>query len=65
VVGWESLYCGSLEFRPRGVDRRLSDMVAGSIVEPLVIAGLLSFILAAVMRGLRMWGVPKRAKRPR
>jgi predicted PurR-regulated permease PerM len=34
-------------------------VVAGSIVEPLVIAGLLSFILAPVMRRSRMWGVPK------
>ena len=34
-------------------------LFAGSIVEPLVIAGLLSFILAPVMRRLRVWGVPK------
>jgi predicted PurR-regulated permease PerM len=33
--------------------------VAGPIVEPLVIAGLLSFILAPVMRRLRLWGLPK------
>jgi predicted PurR-regulated permease PerM len=33
--------------------------VAGPIVQPLVIAGLLSFILAPVMRGLRTFGVPK------
>lgn len=33
--------------------------VAGPIVEPLVIAGLLSFILAPVMRRLRTFGVPK------
>jgi predicted PurR-regulated permease PerM len=33
--------------------------LAGSIVEPLVIAALLSFILAPVMRRLRNWGVPK------
>jgi predicted PurR-regulated permease PerM len=35
--------------------------VAGPIVEPLVIAGLLSFILAPVMRRLRTFGVPKAA----
>src|ERR1700733_2728357 len=33
--------------------------VAGPIVEPLVIAGLLSFILAPVMRQLRTRGIPK------
>jgi predicted PurR-regulated permease PerM len=33
--------------------------VAGRIVEPLVIAGLLSFILAPVMRQLRTRGIPK------
>jgi predicted PurR-regulated permease PerM len=33
--------------------------LAGSIVQPLVIAALLSFILAPVMRRLRTWGVPK------
>src|SRR4051812_6042019 len=33
--------------------------VAGSIVEPLAIAALLSFILAPVMRRLRSWGTPK------
>src|SRR5213592_4663662 len=33
--------------------------VAGSIVEPLAIAALLSFILAPVMRRLRGWGTPK------
>jgi predicted PurR-regulated permease PerM len=33
--------------------------VAGSIVEPLAIAALLSFILAPVMRRLRTWGAPK------
>jgi predicted PurR-regulated permease PerM len=33
--------------------------LAGSIVQPLVIAALLSFILAPVMRRLRNWGVPK------
>jgi len=33
--------------------------VAGSIVEPLVIAGLLSFILAPLMRRLRVVGIPK------
>jgi predicted PurR-regulated permease PerM len=33
--------------------------VGGSIIEPLVIAGLLSFILAPVMRRLRAGGVPK------
>jgi len=33
-------------------------LLAGSIVEPLVIAGILSFILAPVMRRLRVWEVP-------
>jgi len=33
--------------------------LAGLIVQPLVIAALLSFILAPVMRRLRIWGVPK------
>jgi predicted PurR-regulated permease PerM len=33
--------------------------IAGAIVEPLAIAGLLGFILAPVMRGLRRGGVPK------
>ena len=33
--------------------------VGGSIIEPLVIAGLLSFILAPVMRRLRAVGIPK------
>ena len=33
--------------------------LAGSIVEPLAIAALLSFILAPVMRRLRTWGAPK------
>jgi predicted PurR-regulated permease PerM len=33
--------------------------IAGSIVEPLAIAALLSFILAPVMRRLRSWGTPK------
>src|SRR5436853_6101559 len=33
--------------------------VAGSIIEPLAIAALLSFILAPVMRRLRTWGAPK------
>src|SRR6195256_1143863 len=33
--------------------------VAGSIVQPLAIAALLSFILAPVMRRLRTWGAPK------
>jgi hypothetical protein len=33
--------------------------VAGPIVEPLVLAGLLGFILAPVMRRLRNWGFPK------
>jgi predicted PurR-regulated permease PerM len=33
--------------------------LAGSIVQPLVIAALLSFILAPVMRRLRNWGIPK------
>jgi predicted PurR-regulated permease PerM len=33
--------------------------LAGSIAQPLVIAALLGFILAPVMRRLRNWGVPK------
>ena len=33
--------------------------VGGAIIEPLVIAGLLSFILAPVMRRLRTVGIPK------
>jgi hypothetical protein len=33
--------------------------LAGLIVQPLIIAALLSFILAPVMRRLRIWGVPK------
>ena len=33
--------------------------LAGPIVQPLVIAALLGFILAPVMRALRNWGVPK------
>lgn len=33
--------------------------LAGEIVEPLVIAALLSFILAPVMRGLRGFGIPR------
>ena len=33
--------------------------LAGSIVQPLVIAALLSFILAPIMRRLRILGVPK------
>jgi len=33
--------------------------LAGSIVQPSVIAALLSFILAPVMRRLRTWGIPK------
>jgi predicted PurR-regulated permease PerM len=33
--------------------------LAGLIVQPLVIAALLSFLLAPVMRRLRIWGVPK------
>jgi predicted PurR-regulated permease PerM len=33
--------------------------LAGLIVQPLVIAALLSFILAPVMRRMRIWGVPK------
>ncbi len=32
---------------------------ASPIIEPLVIAALLSFILAPVMRRLRMWGIPR------
>jgi hypothetical protein len=32
---------------------------AGVIVQPLAIGALLSFILAPVMRHLRIWGVPK------
>ena len=32
---------------------------AGVIVQPLAIGALLSFILAPVMRLLRVWGVPK------
>ena len=33
--------------------------LAGVIVQPLAIAALLSFILAPVMRRLRIWGLPK------
>src|SRR6202521_1182489 len=33
--------------------------LAGAIVQPLAIAALLSFILAPVMRRLRIWGLPK------
>src|SRR6202163_3237247 len=33
--------------------------VAGLIVQPLVIGALLGFILAPVMRRLRIWGLPK------
>ena len=33
--------------------------LAGVIVQPLAIGALLSFILAPVMRRLRIWGVPK------
>jgi hypothetical protein len=33
--------------------------LAGVIVQPLAIAALLSFILAPVMRHLRIWGLPK------
>jgi len=33
--------------------------VGGAILEPLVIAALLGFILAPVMRWMRLWGMPK------
>jgi predicted PurR-regulated permease PerM len=37
----------------------ISFIFAGAIVQPLVIAALLAFILAPVMRRFRIWGVPK------
>jgi predicted PurR-regulated permease PerM len=33
--------------------------IAGAIVQPLIIAALLSFILAPAMRRFRVWGLPK------